>query len=348
MEEIKRPGIRSKILAHTLFWFISIILFTVLIFYNRDFRFSELDLGMAVSILSTMGLLAVSVYINLLWLVPRFFNRRRFFLFTLLQILNILLFIVLNFSLTGILEGYHPNILEEAVAEFFLVLVFLAVSTLVKFMQDSFAVQGVQLKIKEVERQKIESELRALKAQVNPHFFFNTLNSMYALSLDKSDKAPELILKMSELMRYILYESADDMVPMERQLEFIRNYIYLERIRTNERLRVEFNVDGPHTSMLVAPLLLIPFVENAFKHVTKKAENEPYIVIRVDISRNDRMVFSCVNNKDPENPLEMKKNDGIGLTNVKKRLDLLYPSKHSLKMQDLGSSYQVELIIDTQ
>jgi sensor histidine kinase YesM len=346
MDEVTKSRVGGRIISHILFWIISMLLFTVLIFYNRDFRFSEFDLRMGISILSTLFLLAISVYINLLWILPKFFSTRKYLLFFVLQLLNALLFILLNFILTGILEGYHPNFLEEAVAEFFLVIVFLAVSTLMKFMQDSINLQGVQLKIKEVERQKIESELRALKAQVNPHFFFNTLNSMYALSLDKSDKAPELILKLSELMRYILYESADDQVPMERQIDFIKNYIYLEKIRTNERLKVEFLVKGENTGMTIAPLMLIPFVENAFKHVAKKNGTDAFIRIELDISKDDRMLFRCENSKDISMPDNVKQ-EGIGLSNVKKRLEMQYPGKHTLLLQDNGDKYNVELLIMT-
>lgn len=347
MEAIKNILFR-KLISHILFWSVSIVLFTVLIFYNRGFSIFELNLTLATSILSTMVLLAVSVYINVLWLIPVFFNKRKFVLFALLQILNIFLFILLNFLLTGFLEGKHPNYLSEAVAEFILALIFLVVTTLITFTRDSMALQGAQLRIKEVEREKIESELRALKAQVNPHFFFNTLNSMYALSLDKSDKTPELILRLSELMRYILYESADDIVTMERQLDFIRNYIYLERMRTDENLEVILKIDGEDTSLNIAPLLLIPFVENAFKHVAKENHFPAFIHIYIDLTKPEELTFRVENNKDPELSSGMKKMDGIGLANVKKRLDLLYPAKHQLTIEDSATLFKVELKIDTR
>lgn len=346
MEAITKNNLFRKVTSHILFWCISIVLFTVLIFYSRGFKISMLNLTLASSILSTMVLLAISVYINILWLIPFFFNRRKFFEFALLQLLNVFLFIFLNFLLTEFLEGprfrYVP---EEAIAEFILAMIFLIITTLITFTRDSMELRDVQLRMKEVEREKFESELRALKAQVNPHFFFNTLNSMYALSLEKSDKTPEMILRLSELMRYILYEAAGDTVTMERQIEFIKNFIYLEKLRTDERLEVDFRIDGDNRGLEIAPLLLIPFVENAFKHVAKQDNDGAFIKIFADITRSDSLYFSIANNKHPDgNP----RKEGIGLTNVKKRLELLYPSKHKLIIEDTGNLFRVELRIDTK
>jgi len=262
-----KEGKKHHFYQHLLFWLISIVLFTVVLIYLRgDFNFYNIDIRIAASILVTILFLAISVYINLLWLIPRFFNRRKFFLFSLLELGNIILFILLNFFVSYVFEGgNHPNILAEVIAEFILVLLFLIVSTLLKVMRDSITLQDVELRMKEVEKQKVEAELRALKSQVNPHFFFNTLNSLYSLSLDKSDKAPELILKLSDLMRYVIYESKDDLVAVGKQLEFLQSYVYLERLRSPDYLRIDFFVHGDHYNLEVAPLLLIAFIENAFK-----------------------------------------------------------------------------------
>jgi two-component system, LytTR family, sensor kinase len=240
----------GNILMHLLFWALSLVLFTVLIFYTRDFRLQAMDFRTAVNILVTLVLLAVSVYINLLWLLPHFFSKRRYFLFSLLEIMNIVLFICLNYLASFAFEGKNPHFLSEMVAEFILVLVFLVITTLIKFTRDSIALQDADMKIKEIGKEKVESELRALKAQLNPHFFFNTLNSIYSLSLDKSEKTPELILKLSELMRYILYEAQDEYVSMERQLDFLRNYISLERLRAGEKVRIEMRSYGSENCAL--------------------------------------------------------------------------------------------------
>ncbi|MCX6304317.1 MAG: histidine kinase [Bacteroidetes bacterium] len=337
---------RHFLFQQGIFWLISIILFTVVLIYTRgDFNFYNINLRLAANILITVGFLAISVYINLLWLIPEFFNKRKFLLFTILEVANILLFILLNYYVTFFFEGGKQpvNFFTEFIAEFILVLLFLIVSTLLKFMRDSIALQDVELRMKEVEKQKIEAELRALKAQVNPHFFFNTLNSLYALSLDKSDKAPELILKLSDLMRYVIYESKDDMVPVGKQLEFLQSYVFLERLRSNESLDVQFNVTGDQVDVKIAPLLYLAFIENAFKHGSKEKSDNPYINILFNLEHEDRVVFAIENRIDPfqGRPAE----GGFGLSNVKKRLELLYPGRHTLNITQTLTIYRVELTI---
>jgi sensor histidine kinase YesM len=329
-----------------IFWLISIILFIVVLIFTRgDFNFYSIGLRMAVSIFITVGFLAISVYINLLLLIPVFFNKRKYLLFTLLEIANIFLFILLNYVVTYFLEGgtYPENFITEIVAEFILVLIFLIVSTLLKFMRDSIALQDVELRMKEVEKQKIEAELRALKAQVNPHFFFNTLNSLYALSLDKSEKAPELILKLSDLMRYVIYESTDDLVPIGKQLEFLQSYVYLERLRTNENLEVRFDIKGDRLEVKIAPLLYLAFIENAFKHGAKEKCDSPFIHIVFDLTREDRVSFIAENRTDPFQG--RPSTGGFGLSNVRKRLELLYPGKFDLNITESLTIYRVELTI---
>jgi sensor histidine kinase YesM len=336
---------RNFILPHILFWAASIVFFAVVLVYTRDFRLSAIDLKIAVSFFITILYLAISVYINLLWLIPSFFKKRRFLLFSLLEIGNIFLFVLLNYVTSIVFEGRHPNFISEAVAEIILVTIFLVVTTLLKFMRDSIALQDAEILVKEVERQKIETELQALKSQVNPHFFFNTLNSLYSLSLDKSDLAPEMILKLSELMRYVIYEAKDNKVPLSRQLDFLRSYVYLEQLRYGAGLQVSFTVNGPHTDIPVDPLLFVAFVENAFKHVTRTASQKPYIDITFEVEQPGRIRFIAGNNYDNR---EEGRKEGFGLLNVRKRLDLLYPGSYSIDIRDRDGIYLVELTLEVK
>lgn len=337
------------ILQHILFWLFSIILFTVVLFYTRDFSFHDIDLKTAINIMVTIFLLAVSVYINLLWLLPVFFRRKNFILFSLFQTVNILLFIILNYYISVLIEGNgHPNFITEAIAEFILVLIFLIMSSLLKFVRDSLTLQDIELKIKEVEQQQMEAELKVLKAQINPHFFFNTLNSLYSLTIDKSEKAPELILKLSELMRYVIYEAKEDFEPIGKQLEFIKNYVYLENLRIGDFLKVDFVVKGNNTELKIAPLLFITFVENAFKHCSKQRELNPCILIVFDISRTDRIYFNIENTKETEIPEQKSQTPGIGLQNVIKRLNLIYPGNHKFEKRETIQTYGIDLTIFLQ
>lgn len=333
------------IIPHILFWIVSIVFFTVLLVFTRGFRISEIDLTTAISFLMTVFFLAVSVYINLLWLIPGFFKKRKFLLFSVLQLGNILLFITLNYFASLLFEESHPDFISEAIAEFILVTLFLIVTTLLKFMRDSIALQDIELKVKEVERQKIEVELQTLKSQVNPHFFFNTLNSLYSLSLDKSDKTPGMILKLSELMRYVIYEANDNLVPLKKQLDFLKSYVYLEQNRTHDLLEVSFDIKGSYLETRIDPLLFIAFIENAFKHGCKTKSRNPYIWIQVDVTEPEKVIFFIENNIEPKEHPDATPATGFGLSNVRKRLELLYPGKHSLNITQTETIYRVELCI---
>jgi len=333
------------VIPHILFWMVSIVFFMLLLIYTRGFKISDIDLRTAASILVTVFYLAISVYINLLWLIPGFFKKRKFILFSLLQVGNILLFILLNYFTSHMFEEDRPEFINEAIAEMILVTLFLIVTTLLKFMRDSIALQDAEIKVKEVEAQKVRAELQVLKSQVNPHFFFNTLNSLYSLSLDKSEKTPEMILKLSDLMRYVIYESKDNQLPLKKQLDFLKSYVYLERMRSDEKLKLTFDVKGDHLNTRIDPLLFIAFIENAFKHGCRTATLEPYIHIYFNVEIPDRVEFIIENNSDDLLPLDEKKGTGFGLMNVKKRLELLYPGRHDLRIINTGTIYRVELCI---
>ena len=152
-----------------------------------------------------------------------------------------------------------------------------------------------------------------------------------------------MILKLSDLMRYVIYESNDTKVPLSKQLEFLKSYVYLEQLRSGAGLKVEFDIRGPHTSTPVEPLLFIAFIENAFKHGSRNPERNPYIRILFDVERADQIVFTIENNHDPR---DEEKKEGFGLLNVKKRLDLLYPGKYDLRTTDVDDIYRVTLTIE--
>ena len=193
----------------------------------------------------------------------------------------------------------------------------------------------------------MEAELRALKSQVNPHFFFNTLNSLYALTLERSEKAPEMILRLSELMRYVIYESRDELVPIGKQLEFLKSYVFLEQLRSDESLEVRFDITGNHFEISIAPLIYLAFVENAFKHGISNREKS-----FIDISMNSddgSISFWCANSIPKSKAGETGENvhSGIGLENVTKRLNLLFPDRHEIKINKTSDEFEVLLQIKT-
>ncbi|MDB5273367.1 MAG: Histidine kinase [Chitinophagaceae bacterium] len=196
---------------------------------------------------------------------------------------------------------------------------------------------------KETENEKLNSELAFLKSQINPHFLFNTLNNLYSLAHSRSEKTAGAIIKLSELMRYMLEDTGGKKVQLHKELEYIKNYLELQRLRLDESVKVELSMEGDFHNKNIEPLLLIPFIENAFKHGISYLDNS---FIRIELISNDNQLILKVENSISHQKADKDEVSGIGLKNVKKRLELLYPSAHQLKINQNESKYIVKLTID--
>jgi sensor histidine kinase YesM len=194
-----------------------------------------------------------------------------------------------------------------------------------------------------MENQKLGAELSLLKSQINPHFFFNTLNSIYSLAIIKSDKTPEAVLKLSEIMRYIIYDTELKLVPLSKEVEYIANYIELQRLRLPDEIKVDFKTTLEKEGMVIEPLLLLPFVENAFKH---GIDIERGGQILVSITESNNLLQLHVENPLVEDDPSIKNgSSGIGLNNTLKRLKLLYQGNFTLTSGPSGSNYIVDLVL---
>ena len=195
-------------------------------------------------------------------------------------------------------------------------------------------------------KEKTKAELQLLKAQVHPHFLFNTLNNIYFFTLTNSTQAPVMIKKLSGMLHYILNECDQPLVPLEKEIKMIRDYMALEKIRYAEQMQMTIDIEDDHDNKMIAPLLLIPFVENSFKHGASKMITQPWVKLYIYIE-NNRLHFTIRNSKPPTNePIAAKGN--IGLKNVRKRLELLYPGTHELNIVSEPGSYAVHLILQLQ
>jgi sensor histidine kinase YesM len=209
-----------------------------------------------------------------------------------------------------------------------------------------FAVDWFELEARkrEIENEKLYAELNFLRAQINPHFLFNTLNNLYYLAYSKSDNTTEVISKLSQMMRYMIYESNHEKVPLTREIEYMQNYISLEQLRLNNEVPIRFSVEGETENVWIAPLILITFLENAFKHgVTNKADGA-WINIMIKMNGN-HCLYRVENSKIPAAKDSREGKSGIGLQNVKRRLQLSYPGNYQLKVDDAMDHYSVELDI---
>lgn len=194
----------------------------------------------------------------------------------------------------------------------------------------------------ETEREKMNAELSYLKAQINPHFLFNTLNSIYSLAIMKSDETATAVVKLSGMMRYVLSEATTDFVSLEKEIVYIKNYIDLQKIRFGESISLEFSINGTTNGKQIAPLILISFIENAFKHGIN-AEEDSVIKIKIDITVEE--LFLNVFNKKVAVHISEENKSGLGVENTRNRLELLYPKRHKLSIYDTEEQYLVELSI---
>ena len=186
-------------------------------------------------------------------------------------------------------------------------------------------------------------ELTHLKSQINPHFLFNILNSLYSFALHNSDKTADVILKLSDLMRYMVYESNTTKILMSEELTFLKNYIGLERILDVGKVKITFDIEGDYENLSIAPLIIFPFVENAFKHGVGGSPGNSWIIIKLKF--HDKRLNVFISNSRGLRRGNSKRVGGIGITNAKKRLELLYPNSHGLNMIKTGTTFTIEMSI---
>ena len=273
----------------------------------------------------------VIIWINHFVFIPFFLDKKRYFLYGILLIGSILIGAYLKANV----KGWHD------VSKFFFFFIYTTGTGMAAFFLRRNMI--IQRENDEKEKLQKEIELNYLKEQVNPHFLFNSLNSIYSLSRQQSPETPDVIMQLAELMRYQLESSKKDTVLLKEELEFIENYLLLEEKRLGKRCNVEFLIGGDLLNLRIAPMLLIPFVENAIKHGVHSTNEQSTIDISATVKHSN--LHFCVENSKPTLVTASIRN-GMGLENVKRRLNLLYPNSHSLEIDDMEKVYRVNLSID--
>jgi LytS/YehU family sensor histidine kinase len=233
------------------------------------------------------------------------------------------------------MKGDTIGFVSYFISTVFTSLLFIFLSIVLKFSIDWFLNERIQ---RDLENQRLSAELAFLKSQINPHFLFNSLNSIYSLAYQGSENTPGAILKLSEIMRYMLYECNDNKVDLAKELQYLQNYIDLQKIRFGNKAYIDFKIDGQITDQQIVPLLLIAFIENAFKH---GVANDSLSPINLLITVNQQHLNFFIQNRKHNNNRDAI--GGIGLNNVKRRLDLLYPGKYNLEIRDEIDTYTCEL-----
>jgi two-component system, LytTR family, sensor kinase len=282
-------------------------------------------------------------YLNYLVLIPHFLDKKKYGIYALSAAGAIVFYGFVKYGVALLFKNIvlmHNQGHEASFGAFFLntlftSLIFLFLSAVLKFTIDWFLNERIQ---RDLENQRLTAELAFLKSQINPHFLFNSLNSIYSLAYQRSETTPEAILKLSDIMRYMLYGSNDNKVELAKEFHYLQNYIDLQKIRFGNKAYIDFKIEGDPDGQHIAPLLLIAFIENAFKH---GVANNPLTPIKMRIEVHDAHLQFNIENKKHNNNRDPE--GGIGLSNVKRRLDLLYPQKYNLNIIDQPDSYNVEL-----
>ncbi|WP_412467059.1 sensor histidine kinase [Pedobacter sp. KLB.chiD] len=339
---------RGPFILHAIFWTIIVMMIVgVGIFDNSVHTVKDYFISYIV-----YGIINISIfYINYIFLIPELIKKRKkYFIYVLVFLLLIAVSVVAK---TAIAVLYPDDVLTATSAKgkridipvhSFVIMVtflsgfFMISSCIIKFTIDWFASERIQ---RNLESERREMELQFLKSQLNPHFLFNSLNNIYSLAYQKSDKTADAIMKLSEIMRYMIYESNTPTVALSKEVDYLTSYIELQKIRFKDGAYIELNLNGEIDNQKIVPLMLISFVENAFKHGVVTDPLEP---VKINIIANQKILhFSVVNKKNQQNK---DAQGGVGLTNVERRLQLVYPDRYKLNVVNSATHYTCELMID--
>lgn len=290
--------------------------------------------------------LALMIYVTNYLLIPKLLYRKKYFLFTVSFVVMILSSSVIKMSILGhylnnpILYNWSSHlkdrIYDNILPHFFLVIAGVATKLMLDYGR-------LQQRMAEIAKEKAEAELNFLKSQINPHFLFNSLNAVYFLIDKNNHDARQALHKFSDMLRYQLYEVKDSKIPVEKEIAYLKDYVDLQKLRRDENYSVTFNCSPEVKEFSIEPLLLIPFVENAFKHVSHHAAKNNFI--NLEMNRNNGSFLFEISNSREINGSSVERG-GIGLENVKRRLELLYPGKHELSIGDTETDFTVKLKLE--
>jgi len=335
---------KKKIVQHILFWI------GIFLFYIVSSTDPELFEQTVITTLVKFPLLILAAYAFNYWQVPSYLKQKKYIGFAV-SMLGVIIVLVILFRFIGYFyldrfcaDGPYPLL---SLVDFpFYMLSFHFPALLMYFYKVNKEQEIKKEKIFQLQKEKITTELKYLKAQLNPHFLFNTLNNLYSYVLIKSPKAPDMVLQLSEILDYILYKSQHDFVALREEIQIIENYLALEQIKYGNRIAISFEKEIQHKELKITPLLLLSIVENAFKHGASGSIEKPTINISLKEldSTIEFVVWNTVSATKKDNKTDSYKS-GIGLSNIQRQLDLIYPEKHELITEETDSFFNLRLTL---
>jgi len=328
MNIVMKPSIKEKILFAVLFWASLLILVFIVILKLRG-----LEQAFQLSLIYFLPLI-IPVLLHE-FVFEKFFLKKKFLFY---GIFTSVIIVVLGYFIDLLEKAAYPKGDSSTIGS---IIVFILL-----YMGAKYLVMGAkqQFRLKELEAKQAQAELDLLKSQVNPHFLLNSLNSIYSLILNHSTKSSDAVLLLSDLMRYILETSKKKFVPLKEEISFIENYIELEKLRLGSNFTINYSTSGESANLYIAPMMLITFVENIFKHGVSQVEANNLFEIRINVIDNV-LHFSCLNNIALKNNALEKKDNPTGIENVRRRLELLYHDDHDLTIEKNSGKFLVDLKI---
>jgi sensor histidine kinase YesM len=337
---LKKLNNHSPLLFNSVLWLFS---FAILLFI-----FSKGKTPIKIDYIYTFGFLisiAIPVIINLYILIPYLLKRERYLLFVIAFLINLLLFTQLNTwffepTLDALFPdyffiSYHSNTKIVVVFSIFLI-----ATTLIKLSEDWFHFNSNENRNLKIQNEQIQLQLSSLRSQINPHFLFNSLNVIYALTIEKKEGVKDAIVQLSDILRYIIYDSNTEQVAIKDEIKLLKNYIEFQKFRVHGFNQIDLNIDIENKNFMLYPMLLLPLVENSFKHGVKSSN------IKIQITqKGNNFSFKIENQSDSTFSETSDENSGVGLENVKKNIDIVYPNAHQFIITDVDNKFIVTLKI---
>lgn len=334
------------IAMHALVW----VLLLVIPYVSTDQVFNSLDPASDIKylllclVLSTV--LIATFYFNYFFLIPKYLLVKKYWLYFFFLLLAIATVLVLS-GVIFFLSDFNPETLSKTnptIEKIIPVIIINAISLWLLSIASSILLAAYD-RLKQTEKEKLSAQIASLKSQINPHFLFNTLNNIYAIAIDTSPKAADMVDKLSEMMRYTMKDTQQDFVFLEDEINYISNFIELQTLRLDRSVKLEFCGLEDIPALRIAPMLLVPFIENAFKHGVN-SEQKSYIKIEVAMNKTEFRL--SVANSKVNIQQDISERSGLGIENTKHRLNLIYPSKHLLVINDTEKEFFVSLHINLQ
>ena len=294
--------------------------------------------------------LTLPVLVNFYLLIPKFLKTERFLVFIPVFLANWIFFsFVISIGLNPVLDSFFSNLFfisyPTGINIFIITIVVLLATTLIKLAEDWFYFNTNENQFLKLKNTQVETQLSTLKAQINPHFLFNSLNVIYALALEKNEKITKSILQLSDILRYVLYDTNVERVSISKEIELLKNYIEFQKVRQRDRHKVDLSIDLKNLEYQVYPMLLLPLVENAYKHGNlDDPENPGFIDISIQ-QKEKQFKFEITNSFTESRDHSMSESSGIGLENIKSNLQLIYPGSHKFHTQETKDRFTVGIII---